>query len=647
MIQSDSNLAEAKSKDKAVKKTKSVKKAPARRVPITLIQNACSSSERVHFSNKVPYEWQHQYSLFQKNKLSEIQGFAEALSLRKLGLQGESMVFSEFWLANSLYRSKLYHMAHQAFSAVASRQPTEETLPIQIASLRCINMITHQFPSMHWNKRLEARLFELQNGLESMKSISRPLKKHLQWILWDTAGAIFRATQDTRLLSILKDSGPHEAFARALLESTRGNTKKAALYLIKFKNYRRVPYTLRRYQTTATLLLARHLYELGDYQRSANYLHQVTKSSNEIASVLTELAWAKLMQNNLGEAVGAAMSLNSGGLEATFAPEAPMVMAMALNELCQYPHSIRAIDLFRTQYKEPYHWLKQWRKRAKKKDPKAWNLYPTAIRYLKGSVDVPEKVVSEWIRSPLFLSSQSEINLLIDENNRGKKFSETAQTEQVGRAKKLLAELRKLRTDYQKAKILLEPGESISTKIINRLYRYRDQMKHFYRLRAAAPFWNKLLKVDQMRGERLRERLIHQINNEFMRANLRMVQNLDFVAENNQLIEVEIFNGASKDIVWQNAHPDYEKVAEEIKDQKEEKNSDQVWNWGTSEAGLEGTEEVWEDELGTFRADIYNNCSSKDKYLAIKSKLIRERTLVKMKKRKGTFSISSKSKINR
>lgn len=36
--------------------------------------------------------------------------------------------------------------------------------------------------------------------------------------------------------------------------------------------------------------------------------------------------------------------------------------------------------------------------------------------------------------------------------------------------------------------------------------------------------------------------------------------------------------------------------------------------------GLAGTHEVWDDELGSFKADLFDNCSSKDRYMTVKSR---------------------------
>jgi hypothetical protein len=102
----------------------------------------------------------------------------------------------------------------------------------------------------------------------------------------------------------------------------------------------------------------------------------------------------------------------------------------------------------------------------------------------------------------------------------------------------------------------------------------------------------------------------------------RMLTQLQEVAENIQLIEVEIYNGASEDIIWQNAHPGYKKVAKDLDNEDADRApASKVWDWGRTRIASDNDNvEVWEDELGSFKADMVDNCSSKDKYLALKGR---------------------------
>src|SRR5262249_43162896 len=158
----------------------------------------------------------------------------------------------------------------------------------------------------------------------------------------------------------------------------------------------------RRYVDPARLLLARSYYANGNFKGAVTQLKLIGRGSNDLSESLSELAWAFLMDERYNEAIGASISLQAGGLRHTFAPEAPMVMSMALNELCQYPDAVRAIQVFRRNYESPHRWLTEWETHPK-------DLYPLAAQFLNKGKEVPERVASEWVRSPLFISHQDEI----------------------------------------------------------------------------------------------------------------------------------------------------------------------------------------------------------------------------------------------
>ena len=61
------------------------------------------------------------------------------------------------------------------------------------------------------------------------------------------------------------------------------------------------------------------------------------------------------------------------------------------------------------------------------------------------------------------------------------------------------------------------------------------------------------------------KKLVARINADLDARTLRMLDQLEEIAENVQLIEIEIYNGASHDIIWQNAHPDYKEIAKKMK----------------------------------------------------------------------------------
>jgi hypothetical protein len=286
-------------------------------------------------------------------------------------------------------------------------------------------------------------------------------------------------------------------------------------------------------------------------------------------------------------------------------------MAMAMNELCQFPESVRAIGIFRKNYEQPYHWLTSWSQQAD-----ASKLYKTSVEFIQRKpTQVPERIASEWIRSPLFISTQEEINVYFDERDVTPKISKAAADEQRWIANDILKKARELKPKLKLAKMKLKPGQPLSNSIRDQLAELKDEVIHWRRMQLAAPVWSVISKRYLATIPTQQGKLIARINDDLKTRNLRMLSQLEEISENIQLIEVEIYNGASEDIIWQNAHPDYKQVAKSFRE--EATAPDKVWDWGRSIANSDDNTEIWEDELGSFKANIFDNCSSKDRYLSL------------------------------
>jgi len=78
-------------------------------------------------------------------------------------------------------------------------------------------------------------------------------------------------------------------------------------------------------------------------------------------------------------------------------------------------------------------------------------------------------------------------------------------------------------------------------------------------------------------------------------------------------------------MIWKNANPEYEEIAETLQDQTKDAPASKIWNWGKISGEMKVESEVWEDEVGSFKADVYDNCNNKGRYLTLKRKAIIER----------------------
>ena len=403
------------------------------------------------------------------------------------------------------------------------------------------------------------------------------------------------------------NSGDEEAILVYALDNTP---------LLSKKNWEALP---SEYRDTIQALL---------YSRQKNYVKAIDSFSH-----LHFLHYPDPLHLNYGRAlyaiqyegaIGVAMQLRSGVLRNTFSPEPIMVAAMAFNELCQFQDSIRMVNAFVHDYSPTFDWLN------KNKDRN--DLYSEVMRTMKrtksepanGVAFAPPKITSEWIKGATFLTRQNEINRLIKEPDHLKEIQALGAHEQTVMTEKILKDMKDFIHDVKIAELKLKPGEEIAESFGARYLPIKKdlrQLKNFYR---ASRTWAIFSKNFEKKIPKLRAALVEKINLDLKKHQTQMLSLLDKVRENSDLIEVEIYSGASKDMIWKNAHPDYDenqKLTQNETDQKNEKtNSAKYWNWGRFLASDIESAEVWEDEMGSLKADLSDQCQKKEKYLNLKMK---------------------------
>lgn len=581
-----------------------------------LARKACTSQERWDLTRSIPAEAKTHFENFLNKKLPPVRAFAEALGLRTNTVNPEVKALAEYWISRSLLEQKLIHTAFEGFNQLAASPLTKESTGAQIAALECILEISAKYPNLTISDAVAERLPEFSKFTDISQPTPHTVNRESIWLAATNLLAIQvgdgkSTTADLqRTLGMLKNSGLYENFGRGIFSAKQGHHPNTVVDLEKVVASVNIPKGLKRWNDTTLLLLGRSLYKIGKYDRATVILRKIEKNSNELAESLSELAWSFLMADRYNEAIGTSIGLQVGGLRNTFTPEASMVMAMALNEICQYPESVQAVHSFRKQYEKSYRWLRS---------NDLANLYPTAMNFIKKKkTGVPERVAGEWVRSPFIASNQEEINLLFEETDLTSVISKNGSRQQRVVFNEIMEFAKKLKPKYKLAKMRMKQGEPLPKTVVEDLAKLKSMVRHFKRVQNAAPVWKVLSASVKTKAPKIQTQLVAQINNDLARRSVRMLGQLNEVAENIQLVEVEIYNGASQDIIWQNAHPEYKEVAEKMKSDHEKKQKEKVWDWGHISAGGDENAEIWEDELGSMKADLFDNCSSKDKFLALK-----------------------------
>ena len=575
-------------------------------------KGACTSSESWNFSDGIRESFKNDLESTLSHSIRPVRGFSEGLALRRFANTTEGKLLGEYWISRSIYDSKLPHIALNGFASIAARPVTDETVGVQLAAIACINQILAQNPSVAFPAQVAARLQDYAPFTQNRETFYEAAASVVRLQLSDEKVS---SKNIGETMSLLKGSGAYENLSRAMWATRMGDHKSV---IAKLETYftNPIPAPLKRFNDTAHLLFARALYSVAKFDEATLELKSVKKSSNELAEGLSELSWSYLQGERYQEAIGTASNLQVGGLRHTFAPEAPMVMAMALNEICQYPESIRAVNVFRKNYDKPYKWLRAWAS----KDPKdpSTNLYPLAVQFVEKKGDVPDRVASEWVKSPLFISSQSEINLLFEERDSTIALGRSGAIEQRRIATDLIKLAKELKPKVQLAKMKMKEGDELPLMIRTDLDKLRKMVTQYRRLQQGAPVWKTILASYNHQAPAIETKIVARVNKDLRARSEVMTEQLEEIAENVQLIEVEIYNGASQDVIWVNAHPDYKKIAQQMKSDEKKEIAARTWDWGRNLASLDEDGEVWEDELGSFKANMYDNCSSKDKYLALK-----------------------------
>jgi hypothetical protein len=555
----------------------------------------------------VETSWQERYKDARYGRIPPIQSFAEAMALRRSAKDEEARSFSEFWASWSLWKLGLHHSAYQALRVVASREVVPATRGSQEAALNCLAEIHARYPSFEFPRALADRLKDYPAG--------EPRSKAAAIAAFEAAGA--GGSEVGRFAELTQDGTPYRHFARAVASASTQKHEETWSAAADYFAAGGTPY-LRPLEDALRVLAGRALYSKGRYPEASLQFQAVQKSSNHFARSLSDLAWAWLRDEKYKEALGTVISLHSGGFRRTFAPEAPMVMAMAFNEICHYPDSLKAVEAFRLNYRTSFDWLKGWNAA-----PASSDLYRLAVAFLKKPKEsqVPERVASEWVRSPAFIGRQDELNLLLDTKKRAVGLSEEGARLQAKIAAELFDHIVNLKPRFEAAKAK-DPEGPLPLRVQQDVDKLRQMATHYRRMKRAAPAWRLVLDSQEKRAVGTEKRLVAGVREDLARLNRRMLGQLEDVADNIYFVEVEIFQGATQDIIWQNAHPEFKKMAEQLS-REDRREASKVWDWGKITGGLAGVQEIWEDELGSFRADLPDNCESKEKYLNIRRTLVK------------------------
>jgi len=510
---------------------------------------------------------------------------------------------SELRLSAALDRSGLIRAAHSGYRVVLGSN--EATPSDRARALACMNRIEKADPAL---SRLED-----SSILRGVATREFPARSEAGEFLFRQFTLALREAprRADELASLLESALPgslEAALARSFLLAREKKPLEALRMLTPLLASDRWPASLERHRNAGRVLAARSAFAIGQPLEAARLLRTVDKSANLAPAALEELSWALLEGERPGEAIGTALQLERGLLARTFAPEAPMVLAMSLNELCQFPSALAAISRFKRRWQTVHQWFEDDRRR-----PAA--LLPRTRRILKKEKEtgIPAMVAWELIQAPQYLAQESFIATLTSESRLFEALASGIRSEKLRLAQKIVESSRDLTTR------IVREGAPLSGATEADLRRLRQELLQYRALRRASGPARRMAANFSASRPGLRRQAEAGIEADLRRRARRMALRLDEVIENLGLVEIEILDGASRDLVWQNAHPELARKAQE---QVRARGREKSWDWGSaftlmdSRDGAE-SEEIWEDELGSHEVLITDRCALRERQVAL------------------------------
>lgn len=569
------------------------------------IKGACTQEESFSTQDtKKPPRWYTRYQAYLKKENTIFMGFSDALYLRRIGLllntDAIERDFSEYWVGRVFFQAGLFPLAHQFFNSVYNNTQHAE---MKAAAFRCLSEIQKRDPDWLVPKDI-TDLLRLKLSSQQWEDLADGL------FLWGLRNI------DSIQVLVPKLPKIHQSYLLALHDALKKKYQSAAeqakIFTHHFEDIKSdlVKHQfLSRYLDSAYLLLGRSLYSLGRFTDSIKAFQSIQKTSNQQIDALSDLSWAYLQAGQSDDAIGIAIQLRSGNLNNAFAPEPLMVAAIALNEVCNYPDSTYFISAFFKDYESTFKWLKS--------TPVNFDYYAEVLKALKKQSLVPPKITSEWMKNKAFLTRQIEINTLIEQPKLASALKAQAFTEQQKLTEKYLTESREFIQEVKKATLKLKPQQELDAQYGEQHLKLKRELRRLIHFYHSSKTWNKLTQAYYKKIPQLKADLVKKINHDLKDQTQLIQSKLADLKENTYMIEVEIYNGASQDLVFKNAHPTFS--SEKINIEKEKNTASEVYSWGRFQKQDLDQQEVWEDELGTLKADTTDQCQKKERYLKLKS----------------------------
>lgn len=445
-------------------------------------------------------------------------------------------------------------------------------------------------------------------GLKKKSLIPEAAKNDVAYVLARTAHKRNQWAEAIEQSQLVQESSKHYPNARymyAIALYAQGKSREAEKALENLREWmQQKKISNKNLETLIAVNLGRIRFTQKRYQAAHEEYMKTAKDHPLWVEGLIEQGWTQLFTDDAPGAIGNMYSLHSPYFKSVFMPESWVVRTIGYIDICQYGDAYRTLTKLEQMHSSHLQQVRNYI--AKNKDPERY--YQTVRSYIAGRSDqpvdgLPAQVIREIARQRGFLNVQESINEKEDEIAQYRFISSLIAKDQSGlknrlqqaraRLAKINADLKKAATDPALAKHINEWNAQKRNET-NIIKNYEFQVGLFEQGRLG---FNRLRTVasGRLNNEKARLRVIG--GKELMKNMDNIKSRLEQILENNEFLRYEIFAGSGENIRYQvagGATADGRRIPANVKPQK-------ILNW-------EFDGEYWEDEIGSYRSTLKNNC---------------------------------------
>ena len=352
--------------------------------------------------------------------------------------------------------------------------------------------------------------------------------------------------------------------------------------------------------------LARMKFKQNQFKEAFDLYMKVDKDHPLWVQALVELGWVQFHMDDPAGAIGNMYSLHSPYFAAVYKPESFAVRTIGYLNICQYGDAYKTLTYLEKEYRTANEQSKSYLEKNKG----TGNYYESVKSYLRSAssatVDgLPGPILREMARQKDFLNVQIALNESEDELARYNGMHDKIRDDKAQVRGRL--DLTQKRHDQLVAQLKRgkKPGEAFDEDKLQSLIRLDTDLivAYKYLLSILEQGRQGFLK-SQVKGQEQIAKFKagkRQDANRILEARLKTMQKeMAKILENNELLRYEVFAGSGENIRYQvtggatNAVESKNRIPAHVKPEK-------ILNWN-----FDG--EYWEDEIGSYRSSLQNNC---------------------------------------